>query len=79
MPAKKIKTPPAGESGGRFRKKGTNENTQKVEATATQIGDILFRLKLLEEKVRYLEGYIEDNKMAIRSAWMNVPFGMVQK
>ena len=52
---------------------------EKVEATATQIGDILLRLKLLEEKVRYLEGYIEHNKMAIRSAWMNVPFGMVQK
>ena len=52
---------------------------EKVEATATQIGDMLFRLKLLEEKVRYLEGYIEDNKMAIRSAWVNVPFGMVQK
>ena len=52
---------------------------EKTEVTASQIGEILLRLKTLEERVMYLEKYIEDNKQAIRYSWMHVPIGNLIK
>ena len=52
---------------------------ERTETTSSQIGEILLKLKTLEERVRYLERYIEVNEAVIPRSWMNVPIGSIIK
>ena len=55
------------------------EIMERTETTSSQIGEILLKLKTLEERVRYLERYIEVNEAVIPRSWMNVPIGSIIK